>query len=327
MDFQTLDCSYYESDYENTMKIEKNTLTRYFLQQASETEKLAIKKWLDESQEHEKEFVRERIHFDASLIADENKTIINRPNRKSINLRPFLNIAASIVFAIISIYFYDSYKISQLSSQLQTITTPLSCRTHITLPDGSQVWLNSNTTLVYSTVFSETQRKVTLNGEAYFDIAKSEKPFIVHTDKYDVEVLGTSFNINAYEGDFITSLFTGKVKLLSSSENIDDIYLTPGQTAELVDGKMVINNLVDMNSMRWKDGVLVLNDKTFEEVTEMLGKYFDMTIIIKNESVKSLGYSGSIRVIDGIEHSLKVLKRGQSFDYEIDFQTREIIIY
>lgn len=309
------------------MQLGKDTLRRYFLQQASKEEKNAIKNWLDGHQERKKEFVKERIYFDASLIADENQIISKKPTLRSFKLTPYLTIAASIVFVIISIYFFDLYKTNKLSEQLQTITTSLSSRAQITLPDGSQVYLNANSTIEYSLIFSAEQRKVSLNGEAFFDIIKSEVPFIVHTNKCDIEVLGTSFNVNAYNNEFRTSLFSGKVKLLSNDANIDDTYLVPGQVGESINGQIVVTHSIDMNSLKWKDGLIVLDNRSFKEITELLERYYGMEIIIKNKHVKSLGYVGNIRIIDGIEHALNVLKQGQSFNYKVDQQSQNVIIY
>ena len=310
------------------MKIKDDTLlTRYFLQEVSEQEKLEVKNWLEENNENREQFIRERIYFDASLMADESQIKSTTQIFSLINFKRYIGVAASIAFAIISVYVYDLYNTNKLSNQLQAITTPLSSRTQITLPDGSHVWLNANSTIEYSTIFSQNEREVTLNGEAYFDVAKSDMPFVVRTDKYNVEVLGTSFNVNSYSDNFIVSLFTGKVKLLSNSSDEQPVVLTPGQTAELIGGKMEVTNYLSQNSVKWKEGLIVLNDQSFTDIIELLEQYYGVTIIIENEEVESLGYVGSLRIIDGVEHALNVLKQGQSFSYKIDQQNNQITIH
>ena len=99
---------------------------------------------------------------------------------------------------------------------MQTITVPAGQRINITLVDGTNVWLNARTSLSYPVKFGKNNRQVVLDGEAYFDVTKDKsKPFIVQTDNYNVEVLGTQFDVNAYSetGEFETTLMSGSLKV------------------------------------------------------------------------------------------------------------------
>ena len=105
---------------------------------------------------------------------------------------------------------------------MQTITVPAGQRINITLVDGTNVWLNARTSLSYPVKFGKNNRQVVLDGEAYFDVTKDKsKPFIVQTDNYNVEVLGTKFDVNAYSetGEFETTLMSGSVKVASASDS------------------------------------------------------------------------------------------------------------
>lgn len=117
----------------------------------------------------------------------------------------------------------------------QCIYVPPGNRTNLLLSDGTNVWLSANTTFRYPMIFSEKNREVTLDGEAYFQVAKDKKPFLIKTDKYAIEVLGTTFNVEAYTGKqtFKTILYEGKVRLTNTRLS-EAVGLVPGQTAVLV---------------------------------------------------------------------------------------------
>ena len=107
---------------------------------------------------------------------------------------------------------------------------PAGQRVELVLEDGTRVWLNSKSKLTYPTSFGKKEREVILDGEGYFEVTKNEKaPFIVKTHKYDIKVLGTTFNISAYQNKlsaFETSLLEGAVEVFSSN-NTEHVSLTP----------------------------------------------------------------------------------------------------
>lgn len=311
------------------MNIDKHILIRYFLGQSPEEEKEAIRQWLDNNPDNKQQFVRERIRFDASLIADENE--IHSVKRRRIH--PYaltgLKIAASFLILLTSIYLYDSYRMENLSTTFQSVRVPAGNRTNLILPDGTEVWLNANTSLRYPLAFTKANREVILDGEAYFDVVKNEKPFIVKTDKYNVEVLGTTFDVEAYskEPSFRTALFSGKVKLYNENNEENNIYLKPGQTAALQDGQLQVSSTRDVNVYRWRDGLIYIEDKSFEEIMKLFEKYYNVQIVIRSHKVKSLGYKGKLRMSDGVNHGLRVLQNDFPFTYEQNEDTNTIYIY
>lgn len=311
------------------MHIDKHILIRYFLGQSPEEEKEAIRQWLENDPANKQQFVRERIRFDASILADENA--IRPAQRWHIHpsIQIGLKIAASFLILLSSLYLYDSYKTEKLSTTFQAIRVPAGNRTNLTLPDGTEVWLNANTSLKYPIAFTQANREVILDGEAYFDVVKDKKPFIVKTDKYDVEVLGTKFDVEAYskEPGFRAALFSGKVKLYNGEQEADPIFLQPGQTAELEDGALTVSSTKDVNIYRWREGLIYIEDKSFEEIMKLFEKYYNVTIITQNKAVKSLGYKGKLRTTDGIDHALRVLQNDFPFTYEWKEDTNTIYIY
>lgn len=309
--------------------MDKHILIRYFLGQSTEEEKESIRQWLEDDPANKQQFVRERIRFDASIIADENKI---HPAKRW-HIHPFvqtgLKIAASLLILFVSIYVYDSYRIEKLGMAFQAIHVPAGNRTNLTLPDGTEVWLNANTSLKYPMAFTTSHREVILDGEAYFDVVKDKKPFIVKTNKYNVEVLGTKFDVEAYanEPNFKAVLFSGKVKLYNQEQEKDQIYLQPGQTAELEDGQLKVSSTKDVNVYRWRDGLIYIEDKSFEEIMKLFEKYYNVQIITQNKAVKSLGYKGKLRMADGVDHALRVLQNDFPFTYKWKEDTNIIYIY
>lgn len=308
-------------------QIDRHILNRYFLGQVSEEEKEAIRQWLEEDEGNRKIFMRERIHFDASLLLQEPELAAKKPFVMPLWVRWCTQIAASILLLAGSFYLYDNYRMDQLTNVYQHISVPAGNRTNIVLPDGTSVWLNANSTLRYPVVFSEKSREIQLNGEAYFEVTKDKKPFIVKTDKYDVEVLGTTFNVEAYANKpaFRTMLYAGKVKLYNSQTS-DAVILSPGQTAKLVGNALVVSTTTDVNSYRWKDGLIYIEDKSFGEIIELFEKFYDVRIVVNNQKVKGLGYRGKLRISDGVNHALRVLQSDFPFEYRRDEENNIIYI-
>lgn len=310
------------------MQIDQNILIRYFLGQASEVEKEYIHQWIEKDEGNRAQFIRERIRFDATILAD--SPVISRSNRR---LRvPYIigwlvKGVAAVILLLISFQLYDGYRVKRLSQTYQVVTVPAGNRTHLLLPDGTSVWLNANTSLRYPLAFSEEVREIYLDGEAYFEVAKGKNPFIVRTGKYDVEVLGTVFDVEAYSArsHFRTSLYEGRVKLYSDCHP-KAVFLLPGETAELVGDELQVSLTEDRNSFRWKDGLIYIEDESFVKIMELFEKFYDIRIVVNNKFVGNLGYRGKLRISDGIDHALRVLQRDFPFEYERDEESNIIYI-
>lgn len=307
--------------------MDRHLLTRYFFGQCTEVEKEAIRQWLESDEANRQLFISERIRFDASLLVDEQ--VLGRKKRLSLSPRivRYVGIVASVLLLLGGFLAYDTYRDEQLRRVVQTVYVPVGNRTNILLPDGTNVWLSANTTLRYPIAFSSQNREVSLNGEAYFEVKKDKKPFIVRTDKYNVKVLGTTFDVEAYAGKptFKTVLYEGKVKLYDEAAS-EVVLLSPGQTARLVGDRLEVSATTEGNSYRWKDGLIYIEDKSFEEIMELFEKFYDIRIVIQNKKVGDLGYHGKLRISDGVEHALRVLQNDYPFTYRRDEETNIIYI-
>jgi ferric-dicitrate binding protein FerR (iron transport regulator) len=312
------------------MEIDNHILVRYFLAECSENEKEAIRQWLESSEANRERFIRERIRFDASVVVDERMIESSgQPKRMDKLVWTVLKVASVILLILGSRYLFTLYPSAAVQPALQRVYVPAGNRACITLPDSSLVWLNSNSSLTYPNVFSSRQRVVELDGEAWFEVARNDqKAFVVKAGAYYVEVLGTSFNIEAYAGkpDFQTALFTGKVKLYTEAASQSPLYLAAGETAKL-EGDTFVVSPTDFNAYHWRNGLIVIEDRSFEEIMLLLEKYFGQHIVIRNEQVKDTGYRGKLRIADGVDHALRVLQNDVHFTFRREEDTNTIFIY
>lgn len=301
--------------------MEKDILYKYFDGQASDEEKEMIHDWLESSPSNMETYLAERELFDATILLTEPITVsINskQSNRWRTFLLEFSKIAAIALIAImIGTYIYND-KLDELSSQVNIVKVPSGQRVNITLPDGSTVWLNARSELRYPSVF-KGDRNVSLKGEGYFEVVKDNgKSFTVKTDKCDVEVLGTKFNVEAYDGEFTTSLIEGSVKIVDNKDERNAVILEPNNKATLKDGKIDISAIKDYDTYRWKEGLICFKNTSFTELMKRLEKYYGTRIVIKNKDIDKYVCSGKFRISDGIDMALRILQKDAKYTFERD---------
>ena len=174
-----------------------------------------------------------------------------------------------------------------------TVSTPKGRQFHLVLPDGSRVWLNASSSITFPTAFGENNREVSITGETYFEIAQDRlRPFKVSAPRVNVDVLGTSFNINAYEdeGAVRTTLLEGSVKVTGHSASI----LRPGQQAQATADRLAVVNNPNLHKvMAWKNGLFNFEDAPFAEVMRQLARWYD--IDVKYESgIPNIVFEGKL---------------------------------
>ncbi len=311
----------------------KDILYKFFEGNASFEEEAAVKQWMEESAENRLVFLKERKLFDAMLLLGNEEIIKNGKKRFSINLSSLrtelIKIAAVVAITLGGSYFYYQSSLEKELMAMQTITVPAGQRINITLVDGTNVWLNARTSLSYPVKFGKNNRQVVLDGEAYFDVTKDKsKPFIVQTDNYNVEVLGTQFDVNAYSetGEFETTLMSGSVKVASASDSTQKITLKPNSKVFLQDGKLHVTAVDDYNPYRWKEGLICFKNETFTSIMKDFEKYYGLTIQVKNKNVFKYVYTGKFRQTDGIDYALRVLQKDIKFTYQRDDENQIIYI-
>lgn len=216
-----------------------------------------------------------------------------------------------------------------LASVNQEISTNFGARLKFQLADGTTVYLNSGSKLIFPTAFSGKNRKVELLGEAFFDVApNSAKPFIVKTGKVDVKVLGTSFNIKAFphSQEISTTLVHGKVELAgeSGSEFKQFAILKPFERAvyNRNSGQVHITKEEELDKfIAWKDGKLVFSNDPIEELAEKLGIWYNVTVKIENESLRNQRFTATFTE-EPIEQVLELLSKSAPISYKIQRASR-----
>jgi transmembrane sensor len=189
-----------------------------------------------------------------------------------------------------------------------TIETPRGGEYQVVLPDGTKVWLNAASKLIYPTAFKGKERKVELIGEAYFEVAKNkEMPFKVSSGKQVVEVLGTHFNISAYPDDSAikTTLLEGSVKVTAAGASR---MLIPGQQATIGIGNDIAIAKVNTNAaIGWKNGYFVFSNEEIHGLMRKVARWYDVDIDYKGSLTKE-GFVGSVSRFENISEVLTTLQ-------------------
>ena len=269
---------------------------------------------------------------------------------KRITMR-ILRYAAILIIGFMLSWFlrnlYSNHE-SQHELALNEISIPLGSKSKITLSDGTQVWLNSGSTMKYPGRFKESKRDIFLEGEAYFDVIHDEtRPFYVNTSEIHIKVLGTQFNVKSYpdENTVETTLVSGSIEIESRQEGQKQkkqLRLSPNQKATFLKstsqltlqdipnpekqksepiGTIEIDNQINTEIITsWKDNKLVFNRERFENIATRLERWYNVQIILEDNIVKNFRYTGTFEN-ETLEQALNALSIASPFEYKIDKNT------
>lgn len=207
-----------------------------------------------------------------------------------------------------------------------TLKIPYGKTFKVQLSDGSLVHLNAGSQLKYPEHFTASERKVYLQGEAYFEVTPNkEKPFIVQTSNTDIQVLGTKFNVSAYPDEKLvaTVLVEGSVKVSEKETNEStNVILTPGQLAlwNKTTEKMNVTKVDVEDFTSWIEGKLVFESKTFEEMLRVLQRKYNVTIENRYTDLNTGRYRGRFED-ESIEQIMKTFAKSRLFSYTIKNNT------
>lgn len=290
----------------------QDLLYKYFKGNANIEEEKQILDWVDASNENRKAFQKERMLYDIALFSEEKQS--ERLKRKT-RILPILQWTARIAAVMIILFgsglLFKDYRYNK-SAQLQTVAVPAGQRAQITLADGTKVWLNSQSTLTYASNFGRQERNVLLDGEAYFEVSKNEKiPFFVNTETNKVRVVGTSFNVCAYNGsnEFETTLVTGIVDIYTLKGEKPITRLEKGEFFGLYNGKAQKKILPSYDYLKWKEGLYCFDDSPLSCMFSKLEKYYNVKITVNNPKLLDYHCTGKFKEQDGIEHILRVIQK------------------
>jgi len=187
-----------------------------------------------------------------------------------------------------------------------TMSTPRGRQFQLVLADGSMVWLNAASSIRFPTAFTGKDRKVEVTGEVYFEVAKNpSKPFKVMANGTEIEVLGTHFNIDAYDEVTKTTLLEGSVKINTQNKTS---FLKPGQQAQIVaGGEIKTSNSVDVEQvMAWKNGRFVFEDADLQTIMSQVSRWYDVDVVYQDKMPKR-SFTADISRNTNLSVFLKVL--------------------
>ena len=238
----------------------------------------------------------------------------------------WVSTAAAVVALCVSIGISVHYfrQVNQMSQQTFVVSAEKGQRSNVVLPDGTKVWLNSDTEIKYSGEYGKKDRQISLSGEAYFEVAKDPKHrFIVQAGEMQVEALGTAFNVKAYEEDdeLTASLFEGKVK---TSVAVKVLFLDPDQSASYNREKhsfVKVNGNTNYDRM-WRNQELVFRGGSLEEVAIMLDRLYNVKVEFQTDDIKHYRFSGVIK-----NNSLENVFELISLTAPIRYEKRDSIIW
>jgi ferric-dicitrate binding protein FerR (iron transport regulator) len=288
----------------------------------------------------------------------DNAMMVDGKTNFAKKIKPFLKwsmaTAAVLIGLAVCIQYVNSNKnnLLDIGNNYNEIVAKRGTKTKIILPDGSQVWLNSDSKLSYGARFNDTIREVSLEGEAYFDVIKDKKrPFVVMTNALNIRVLGTAFNIKSYAQDATieTTLIRGMIEVRKNNEPATKkIVLTPNE--KLVYNKLeallvrpnneqntiakkleslsittLSKNIPDSSRVEtaWIYGRLVFDGDSFETLAEKMERWYNIKITIQNQSISNNRFSGVFEK-ENVEEAFKALQLITMFKYDI--HDNEILI-
>ena len=264
--------------------------------------------------------------------------------------------AATLVLGFILALLFLKREVSltqDLVIRLNQVSIPLGSKSKIVLADGSQVWLNSGSTLKYPTSFTGKEREIYLSGEAFFDITRKEdKPFIVKTSEINIRVLGTKFNVKSYpeENTVEATVISGIIEIETHSVNSNQkqhLKLESNQQARFAKASSKLDILIESEKpqrikpkpvgrimvaekinteaiIAWKEEKLVFVKERFEDILIKLERWYDVEIILEDDRLRDYTYTGTFQN-ESLEQALDALKLATPFDYSID--KNNIIIF
>lgn len=268
----------------------------------------APKEMLAESTKNGSEYVM--LFTETGDVVDLEKEVINTPGVQNNNRQ-------------ISYTANDS-----LNTAKNKIFVPKGGEYVLKLSDGSSVYLNSESMIEFPVNFSGDKREVRVSGEVFFKVAKDKKhPFIVKTDKINVEVTGTQFNVKCYEGENVqATLVEGGINVFFGKEKSKQVKITPNQQAEINvrSGKIEIKEVDVSLYTSWVNGIFKFRDQRLEDIVMVLSRWYDIEVFYRNQEIKDVILSGSFSKYSNVKDFFNALSLRK--DIKADIKGKTIIL-
>ncbi len=207
-------------------------------------------------------------------------------------------------------------------AEMNQLIIPRKCEYQVVLSDGTKVYLNAGSRLNYPTYFSENVRRVFLEGEAYFEVARDTScPFLVETAVQTIQVLGTSFNVCAYPDEQVNYavLVSGSVAIKDKQTGTHRV-LKPGQqlSLEVATGKTVVQEVDVEQKTAWKNGLFVFDDLSLEQIMDKLARWYDVNVFYLHPEVKEYVFKGNMPRYESLDSVLKELEKVSKVKFKVN---------
>jgi ferric-dicitrate binding protein FerR (iron transport regulator) len=307
----------------------ENLIARYLNGDCPDVEHTALLDWINSDKKNEKEYLEIKDIWDVTSQKDSKsneqliffyKIQLEKSNRARIILiNRVVAIAAVFIIGFIA-YVLIPQKSVVNPQYLSTYSVPLGSRSKLVLFDGTEVNLNSGSSLTYSNEYNAGSRRVTLTGEGFFKVKSDKKhPFIVKTADFEVEATGTRFNVCAYDNDAFTNttLAEGIVALRLNKSN-QTFKIIPGERFKLNRAENTYKlSAVDVESeLAWKDGQFIFKSIPFPELVKRLERWYDVKLQWSGEKLATYSYSGRFKNQETIWQVLDALKLTSPISYQ-----------
>lgn len=232
---------------------------------------------------------------------------------------PFYKKTLQIAAVLIPLLLIAGGYLYYTQNKLIEITVAYGNTRHIFLPDSSEIWINSGSNIKYPKSFTDNQRLVYLEGEAYFSVKKDlAKPFIVKTEQLSVKVLGTKFNVKAYSDDenITTTLTNGKVEVSTQSQEKQILKPNEQLTYNIKTSEMNIENISPAETDAWLTGQILFINSSFQDIKQTLERHFNITIDDRSNIPASRLYTVKFLKGETLDEILHVLKDVIGFTYQ-----------
>lgn len=319
-------------------QINEEVLAAYLKGELDAADAAAVEAWYDASAAHRKMlgevyyilFLNDRIQAAAEFDTEESlrrlKMRMHAARRPARSLRRIVwRVAAAVVLgAALTAGAWRTVSVAERLERPVAVYTDLNERSQVVLPDGTKVWLNACSRLEYSTPLFSRERRVKMEGEAYFEVEKDKHaPFVVRTNGLDIRVLGTKFNVrNDTARHTVTAvLLEGAVLAHASDALRPAVRLRPSQQLvfDTRDRHMALSDCTSaQRAINWIEGRFQFEQNTFEEIVGELERYYNMQIRFMDESLKQERFSGNFKGEDGIYHIMSILQLTYKFHYKVD---------
>lgn len=335
-----------------------NLITQELAGGLNKQQKEELQSWLEMAPENRTEYnemvklltysdrlvAMKRINADHDLLLVKKK--LNRQNKGNTILSIFQRVAAILIIPLLIYTVWNNFGSSKIASQnvaMKSYETSSGVRSQIQLSDGTKVWLNSGTKLIYPDEFIGNSREVKLIGEAYFQVKSDNKhPFYVDLNGYKIKATGTRFNVSNYPEDkeISTYLEHGKVTLLAYSKEISEASIQQLKENEFIilnkaQKQYRVQNTDGKKQLAWIDGALIFKNDNTKDVATRLGRWFNAEIVVDDELSNSGYVFTATFKHESLEEALKLLSYSSPITYKIisadqlndsSFSKRKIII-